>query len=226
MFCKFQMVGICFHVGSGCLDPPVFSKAIEAARELFDVAESVGYDFNLLDIGGGFPGEKNTDITEVRHSHFIRRDFSKVIDYFSFPQFASIVNRSVDLHFPSPDITIIAEPGRYYVASAYTLACRVHSKREVHENGEFSSMMYFINDGIYGSFQIVLYQKAINQDQEVTKPFTLKSAKEKRFKSSIWGPTMDAADEVIRKLDGFNLPNDCNLISTGFQRYYVTSSEY
>lgn len=101
------------------------------------------------------------------------------------------------MHFPSPDVTIIAEPGRYYVASAYTLACRVHSKREVLKNGEFSSMMYFINDGVYGSFQIVLYQKAINQDQEVPQPLTLKSTEEKLFNSSIWGPTMDAADEVI-----------------------------
>lgn len=73
------MVGICFHVGSGCLDPPVFSKAIKMARKLFDVAESVGYDFNLLDIGGGFPGEKDTDITEVRHSHFIRLDLIQLM---------------------------------------------------------------------------------------------------------------------------------------------------
>lgn len=59
------MVGICFHVGSGCLDPPVYGKAIQAARKLFDFAQSIGYHFNLLDIGGGFPGETNTDITEV-----------------------------------------------------------------------------------------------------------------------------------------------------------------
>lgn len=60
------MVGISFHVGSGCMDPPAYAKAIQAARKLFDFAEQFGYNFNLLDIGGGFPGDTNTDIKEVR----------------------------------------------------------------------------------------------------------------------------------------------------------------
>lgn len=60
------MIGISFHVGSGCMDPPVYAKAIQAARKLFDFAETVGYHFNILDIGGGFPGDKDTDIKEVQ----------------------------------------------------------------------------------------------------------------------------------------------------------------
>lgn len=59
------MIGISFHVGSGCQDPPVYAKAIQTSRKLFDYAEGVGYQFNLLDIGGGFPGDNNTDIKEV-----------------------------------------------------------------------------------------------------------------------------------------------------------------
>lgn len=100
------------------------------------------------------------------------------------------MNRSVDLHFPSNDVTIIAEPGRFYVSSAYTLACRVHSKREVRQNGKFLSMMYYINDGVYGSFNCNLY------DHKIAVPLTLKSANEEVFKSSIWGPTCDALDVV------------------------------
>lgn len=60
------MIGISFHVGSGCRDPPVYAKAIKVARKLFDFAENVGYHFKLLDIGGGFPGNTGTDIKEVR----------------------------------------------------------------------------------------------------------------------------------------------------------------
>lgn len=59
------MVGISFHVGSNCMEPSIFAEALEAARKLFDFAESVGYHFNLVDIGGGFPGRNNTNITEV-----------------------------------------------------------------------------------------------------------------------------------------------------------------
>lgn len=60
------MIGISFHVGSGCMDPPVYAKAIKMARKLFDFAENFGYHFKLLDIGGGFPGDNDTDIKEVR----------------------------------------------------------------------------------------------------------------------------------------------------------------
>lgn len=61
-----QMIGISFHVGSGCMDAPIYGKAIKIARKLFDFAENVGYEFKLLDIGGGFPGDTNTDIKEVK----------------------------------------------------------------------------------------------------------------------------------------------------------------
>lgn len=59
------MIGICFHVGSGCSDPSIYDEAIQTARNLFDFAKIVGYRFNLLDIGGGFPGENCIEINEV-----------------------------------------------------------------------------------------------------------------------------------------------------------------
>lgn len=61
-----QLIGISFHVGSGCQDAPIYAEAIGTARKLFDFAESIGYKFRLLDIGGGFPGDKNTDIGSVK----------------------------------------------------------------------------------------------------------------------------------------------------------------
>lgn len=61
------MVGISFHVGSGCLDRSIYAEAISAARNLFDFAESVGYNFNLLDIGGGFPGGDSSELNEVNN---------------------------------------------------------------------------------------------------------------------------------------------------------------
>lgn len=59
------MIGISFHVGSGSGDPLVFGEAIEAARKLFDFAEGIGYQFELLDIGGGFPGDNHTKFKKV-----------------------------------------------------------------------------------------------------------------------------------------------------------------
>lgn len=64
---NIQLIGISFHVGSGCQDIPIYGEAIATARKLFDFAESVGFNLRLLDIGGGFPGDRNTDIAPVRY---------------------------------------------------------------------------------------------------------------------------------------------------------------
>ncbi|XP_037049959.1 ornithine decarboxylase 1-like isoform X2 [Bradysia coprophila] len=167
-----NIVGISFHVGSGCQDPPAYSKAIHASRKLFDFAENLGFHFNILDIGGGFPGDNNTNIELI----------------------ATIINDSLDLHFASSNVTFIAEPGRFYVASAYTLACQVHSIREIRQNGQLDSMMYYVNDGVYGSFNCNL------TDHKAIYPLTLKGDNEKMFRSTIWGPTCDALDRVCENI--------------------------
>lgn len=61
-------------------------------------------------------------------------------------------------HFPDDKVNIIAEPGRYFVASAYTLICKIHAKREARlPNGKLLTKMYYLNDGVYGSFNCILY---------------------------------------------------------------------
>jgi len=45
-------VGLCFHVGSQCMDPSAYEKAILLARTLVDRA---GISLDILDVGGGFP---------------------------------------------------------------------------------------------------------------------------------------------------------------------------
>lgn len=78
---------------------------------------------------------------------------------------AAAINESLDLHFPSPEVNVIAEPGRYFVASAFTLACCVHSKRKVCHDGKLSNIMYYLTDGIYGSMDLT--------DFKIFRPFTL-----------------------------------------------------
>lgn len=50
--CCLQVVGVSFHVGSGCQNVGVYADAIAAAREAFDMAASYGFNMELLDIGG------------------------------------------------------------------------------------------------------------------------------------------------------------------------------
>ncbi|KAK6622535.1 hypothetical protein RUM44_002347 [Polyplax serrata] len=162
-----NIVGISFHVGSGCGDPPVYRKAISACRGLFDYAKTVGYEFTMLDIGGGFPGNKKSTVDK----------------------FSTVVNQAIDDFFPEPEVNIIAEPGRFMTASCFTLVTNIHSKRTVAgENGVHN--MYYINDGVYGSFNSIIY------DHAHVNPIPLKSNTKKSTSASIWGPTCDGLDQV------------------------------
>lgn len=48
-----NVVGISFHVGSGCRDYPIYYKAIGICKNLFEQGEDLGFNMSLLDIGGG-----------------------------------------------------------------------------------------------------------------------------------------------------------------------------
>lgn len=72
-----------------------------------------------------------------------------------------MVNSAIDEFFGSSEYLIIAEPGRFFVSSAYTLACRIHSKRAIVREGIVEHIKYFINDGVYSSFNCILYDHKI-----------------------------------------------------------------
>ncbi|XP_049417539.1 ornithine decarboxylase-like [Epinephelus fuscoguttatus] len=144
-----EVIGVSFHVGSGCTGSLAFKQAIADARRVFDIANLLGFQMTLLDIGGGFPG---------------RDDFQV-----KFEEFPEVINGALDEFFP-PDsgVQIIAEPGRYYVESAFTLAANVIAKRVIlddtdehaEENRPDRMMMYYINDGVYGSLNCLINDAA------------------------------------------------------------------
>jgi len=69
------------------------------------------------------------------------------------------VNDSLNEWFPPNNrVTIIAEPGRYFVASAFTLSTKIHS---IKKRSNDEHIMYFINDGVYGSFNFILYDHSV-----------------------------------------------------------------
>jgi ornithine decarboxylase len=93
-----------------------FVDAIQNARTIMNYGQKLGFTMNLLDIGGGYPGNAGTE------------------DYFA--EIAAAVNRALDEHFPDDgSVRVIAEPGRYYVASAYSLATNVIASREMVDSG-------------------------------------------------------------------------------------------
>lgn len=177
-YLDMNIIGISFHVGSGCRDFPIYSKAIKICKKLFNEAQTLGFNLKLLDIGGGFPGDidKSEDFLEI----------------------ADIIKTSLDFEFPNNNVRIIAEPGRFFVASAFTLCCNVHSKKNVYNptTGEVKHVMYYINDGVYGSFNSLIY------DHQIVKPiiFDEKKMNNKMCNASFWGPSCDSFDCVIEKM--------------------------
>ena len=51
-----------FHPGSGIRDPEVYNDNIRGARRVFDIAQRMGINMTLLDIGGGFFGDIGAEI--------------------------------------------------------------------------------------------------------------------------------------------------------------------
>ncbi|XP_053394327.1 ornithine decarboxylase 1-like [Mercenaria mercenaria] len=107
---ELAVVGISFHVGSGIKDPRAYIAAIKQSRRVFDMAAEIGFNMNVLDIGGGFPGAQNA------------------FDFFH--EITNVVNESLKEFFPPEEgVDIIAKSGRYVVASAYTSVVNITGKR-------------------------------------------------------------------------------------------------
>ncbi|KAH7034457.1 ornithine decarboxylase [Linnemannia elongata] len=209
-----DVVGVSFHVGSGCFDATAFGDAVVRARRVFDMAKSYGYDFKLLDVGGGFPSAYSS--SEI-----------------SFESIAEILGSSVNRLF-EPEIRVIAEPGRYYVSSAFSLAtqsrkCRSNPGPSPNTNANANATitrMYYVNDGVYGSFSGIYYDNLICDphallldNQFVYNKLAAMDTCSGNHVTSVWGPTMDSADCLKREAA---LP----LMNTGDWIYFDNMGAY
>jgi ornithine decarboxylase len=208
---ELDLAGVSFHVGSGQMSPEAFSESIQNARKLFDYArEEFGIRMHMLDLGGGYPGSSDSiDLFDA-----ISKEINMALEE-HFPQdFFAQLNEDLG---DDGKFRIIAEPGRYYACSAFTLCVNVISRRDMIQTEEqqeqdkkitndsassidhSKSIMYYINDGVYASFNCLFYDHAEVQPvlidesrNEDLSGFTL-------YKSSVWGPTCDGLDLVVKE---------------------------
>ncbi|RLN44359.1 hypothetical protein BBJ29_006450 [Phytophthora kernoviae] len=142
---NLNVVGVCFHVGVGVLEASAFVDAIVRAKQAFVMGLQAGYQFTLLNLGGGFAGDDLGPVT--------------------FENAAKAINGVFDDLFPETSgVTIISEPGRYFVSSCATLTVNVVGRKidpdltaraqvSVNEaHAELPRYMYIVNDGKHGSF--------------------------------------------------------------------------
>lgn len=168
--------GVAFHVGLGATDFDSIFKAIQDSRTLFDIGfDQYGFDMDVLDIGGGFQ-----ELTFEDSSAMVRMSLDKF--------FSNAYREVHPVHF-------IAEPGRFMVANAFTLATHVIARRDVRDSGTDVEAMLYVNDGVYGNLNCILFDHQVPEAAVLTHhgQFVLGSnAQGGNF--SIWGPTCDGLD--------------------------------
>lgn len=156
--------GVSFHVGSQCANFQNFVQALNAAAAVIKEArERAGIEIKILDIGGGFPAPYNPHVKPFR-------------------ELARVINAEIDRLFDR-NIQIIAEPGRFLVATAATSIARVVGKAV--RDGK---RCYYVNDSVYHTYSGVIFDHC---------QYPLKAFKKgKPGVCAVFGQTCDGLDVI------------------------------
>lgn len=171
---RMNLSGFSFHVGSGCSDAKSFYNAIKDCHYTYKISQEYGFNINVIDIGGGFPGvDKNIMFADICYN------INKAVDdFFSYEKKNNIIK-------------FIAEPGRYFTEATHTLVVNVIAKKK-----ENDVIKYYLNDGIYGSFN------CINYDHQTPVLIPLLKNKEHiiKYNTTFFGPTCDSMDCIYKDI--------------------------
>jgi ornithine decarboxylase len=186
--------GISFHVGSQTTNFENYVQAINLSASVFEEARDRGYTkMNLLDIGGGFPAPYDKSVKPFR-------------------ELAKVINTELDRLFPK-DVQILAEPGRFLVATAGIAVSKVIGKAV--RDGK---TCYYINDGVYHTYSGVIFDHC---------KYPVKAFKKGPAQiSSVFGPTCDALDVVSMAENLPNLERDDFVYSINIGAYSHASATF
>src|SRR5499427_1901553 len=155
--------GLSFHVGSQCTNFENFVQALNIAAAVMDEGKSRGHEIKILDIGGGFPAPYDKHVKP-------------------FSALAKKINAEIDRLFPQ-DIQILAEPGRFLVASAATSIASIIGKAV--RDGK---TCYYIDDSVYHTFSGIIFDHC---------QYHLKAFKKGKTEvCAVFGQTCDALDTI------------------------------
>ena len=155
--------GISFHVGSQCTNFQNFVQALEIAAAIMKEAKSRGREIKILDIGGGFPAPYDRHVKP-------------------FGLLAKKINTEIKRLF-AKDIQILAEPGRFLVATAATSVARIIGKAV--RDGK---TCYYIDDSVYHTFSGIIFDHC---------QYPLKAFKKGKTEvCAAFGQTCDALDTI------------------------------
>jgi diaminopimelate decarboxylase len=200
-----DVVGVSFHVGSGCGDATAYTTAMGHASDIFATARQLGFSpLSVVDIGGGFPG----GATGVQ------------VGMPSFADLAAVIRAAIAAFEAShgsasgngTDLSFIAEPGRFFVSDATTAVTRVYARKGADtaaDAADFGPQAVYVDDGVYGTFNNVIYDHALpvpckvplqqQQQQECEQEQQQQCEQEQEeelIPSAVFGPTCDGLDQL------------------------------
>ena len=158
-----RVEGLSFHVGSQCTNFENYIAALNITSEIFNEARKKGYTLDVIDIGGGFPAMYDSNVPR-------------------FEKLANVLNKELERLFPE-DVEIIAEPGRFMVATSSTLVSEIIGKAR-----RDNKIFYHINDGVYHTFSGVVFDHWI--------PNFTAFKKGKKEICAVVGQTCDSFDKI------------------------------
>ncbi|MFZ1935011.1 MAG: type III PLP-dependent enzyme [Thermoguttaceae bacterium] len=155
--------GISFHVGSQTTNFENYVQALNLAAGVYREAAARGFHLTLIDIGGGFPAPYDAQVQP-------------------FAALARRINAELDRLFPK-SLEILAEPGRFLVATAGTAIAKVIGKAR--RDGK---RCYYLDDGVYHTYSGIIFDHC---------QYHLTALKEGPTEiCSVFGPTCDALDTI------------------------------
>ncbi|XP_078494653.1 antizyme inhibitor 2-like [Ciona intestinalis] len=170
LLCKtlnLNLAGICYHPGSGVESFECINSCLQQCKELYDFAALNGVDLKNIDIGGGF---------------FCGETFIKI---------SKQVTATIDRLFPpETGLTVIAEPGRFFVENAFAFVTSVHGKAIVNDVAK-----YYIGAGIFTTFWLSTFDHSQKIPESLSRPNNDKS-----YVSMVYGPTCAGFDIVLNSV--------------------------
>jgi len=188
---KLPLSGISFHVGSGCQEASQYTRAILQAAECIEILRDNHHSAHTIDIGGGFTQD-------------------------GFASSAAAIQKAIQ-RIPK-DITMIAEPGRYFSEGSHTLFVKVIGKKRIHGGSGFR---YTLDESLYGQFSCIPFDCA--------KPRWIRVGGGKRNSTPaiLFGRTCDSVDMIAMTGSTEELMEGDWLVFPNMGAYTsVTSSEF
>jgi ornithine decarboxylase len=168
------LLGVSFHVGSGCKDSEQYRLAIKQSHDAIKVMTKDSHPAELIDIGGGFQAEEEEFL---KHARKIR----------------------CSMYIGEKPVRYIAEPGRFFAESAFDLFVQVIGKKPSLDG---SAWRYTIDESLYGQFSCIPFDHKVPTWMRIPTAYEGQDKPvRKRGKGLLFGRTCDSLDLIAKAED-------------------------